>query len=147
MKASRLLILGLLVLALFQCRERDNMFDMGSDDFVPPPPIFWHDSLVTGIYHAVDSTLIGFRFRVEFADEFERTLIIHNELYYTDTILYEDFDETVGQGGIRFIHDTYGEINEGPYYLRLFFGGLPIGYVAFLVRGNARSIVIVAMGP
>jgi hypothetical protein len=147
MKPSRLFLLGFCMLVVFSCRERNNMFDMGSDGFMPPPPIFWHDSLVTGIYHAIDSTLIGFRFRVEFADEFERTLLIHNELFYTDSLLFDQFDEMVGQGSMRYVHDVYDDINEGPYYLRMFFGGLPIGYVAFLVMGSNYSITIVDMGP
>jgi len=123
------------------------MFDAGSGDFIPPPPIFWHDSLVTGIYGGVDSTLNGVRFKVEFADEFERTLIIHNELFYTDTILFAQFDETVGQGSIRYVHDVYGDIDEGPYYFRIFFGGFPIGYVAFLVQGSTQTISVIDMGP
>lgn len=147
MKHYRFFLLLIYMLVAFSCRERDNIFDMGSDEFIPPPPIFWHDSLVTGIYHAVDSTLIGFRFKMEFADEFQRTLIIHNELYYTDTILFVQFDEIVGQGNIRYVHDVYDDINEGPYYLRIFFGGLPIGYVAFLVQSGNYSISIVDMGP
>jgi hypothetical protein len=134
------------MIALFSCRERNNMFDMGSEDFVPPPPIFWHDSVVTGIYSAIDSILIGMRFHVEFTSEFERTLVIHNELYYTDTILFAQFDEIVGQGNKRYFHDVYGDIKEGPYYFRIFFGGTPIGYWAILVQGDRRSLVIVDTG-
>lgn len=134
------------LLLLISCRERNNMFDFGSDDFAPPPPIFWHDSLVTGIYGGADSTLVGVRFNVEFADEFEKTLIIHSELYYGDTSLFAQFNETVGQGSMRFVHDVYGDINEGAYYFRMFFGGLPIGYVAFLVQGYDQTISITDMG-
>jgi hypothetical protein len=86
--------------------------------------------------------LIGVRFIVEFSDPFEKTLIIHNELYYEDTTLFAQFDETVGQGSMHFIHDVYGDFNEGAYYFRMFFGGLPIGYVAFLVQGYDKIISI-----
>jgi len=123
------------------CRERNNMFDVGSDDFIPPPPLFSHESLATGIYHEVDSILIGFRFNVIFADEFERTLIIHNELYYTDTVLFAQFDESVGQGNDRYTHSVYGNIAEGPYYFRIYFGGIPIGYWAILVQGSDLSVI------
>jgi hypothetical protein len=122
------------------------MFDVGSDDFIPPPPIFWHDSLVSGLYNQED-TLIGVRFRVEFADEFERTLIIHNELHYTDSILFTTFDVTVGQGSKQYINDVYGSFYEGPYYFRIYFGGLPIGYVAFLVQSSDRTILIIETKP
>jgi hypothetical protein len=147
MKKHCLLAFLLGLVFVCSCRERDNMFDVGSDDFIPPPPIFWHDSLVTGLYGGVDSTLIGFRFHVKFADEFERTLIIHNELYYTDSLLFDQFDEVVGQGSIDYIHEVYGDIEEGPYYFRMFFGGLPIGYVAFLVQALDRTIQIIEMDP
>jgi hypothetical protein len=130
-------------IVVISCRERNNMFDAGSEDYVPPPPLFWHDSLVTGIYEGPDSTLNGFRFDVRFADEFERTLIIHNELYYTDTLLFDQFDVLVGQGSSGYIRDVYGDINEGPYYFRMFFGGMPIGYVAFLVQDADPALFIV----
>lgn len=142
----RLYLLLVLLIAVTTCRERNNMFDVGSDDFVPPPPIYWHDSLITGLYNQED-TLIGVRFKVEFADEFERTLVIHNELYYTDSILFAIFDATVGQGNIHYIHDVYGSFQEGAYFFRIFFGGLPIGYVAFLVQASDRTISILETSP
>lgn len=143
----RLFFILLGFIFVFSCRERNNMFDAGSDDFVPPPPLFWHDSLVTGIYGGPDSTLNGFRFDVRFADEFERTLSLHNELYYTDTFLFEQFDVMVGQGSNGYIHEVYGDIDEGPYFFRMYFGGLPIGYVAFLVQAVDPAITIIEMVP
>lgn len=132
-------ILGLILLFLVSCRERTNIFDPGTDDFIPPPPI----SLAWPTHAIYDSYgyLIGIRFQVDFAEDFEKTLIIHNELYQ-DISMRVAFDVTVEQGDCVYIQDVYANYALGTYCLKIFFGGVPIGCCPLSIISEGGSMIV-----
>ncbi len=124
MKKALLLVCFMAV--FFSCHERNNIFDVGADDFVPPPHIT--QLFLNRLYYDTqDSILVGIRFLLPCTEAFERTLPITHRLYYSDTVMLVEHTEEVLSGTWAFYVEIFGPYEVGMYSLRHYFGGLPVG--------------------
>ncbi len=125
------IILSLIfLLLLLSCRERNNIYDIGSDGFTYPPHIWvawpiggWYDSL---------GYLVGVRVEVNFTDNFEKSLPLWHEFYYENNLLTE-FEFIVRSGNDTYYVDIFGPYVIGFYDLKIYFGDCPIGACKFEV--------------
>ena len=136
-------ILGLLVLMLVSCRERNNMFDPGSSDFTPPPAIF--SALADSAIYNEQWILIGVHFTVNFVEAFEKETILHNVLYeFVDSLKTEitSFDVRMDYGDRIYDRDVYATYDIGLFCLTIYFGGIPIGAATFAIVDDGGAMVI-----
>ena len=129
------------IIMLISCHERSNIFDIGADDFVPPPHIT--QLFLNRLYYdAQDSILVGIRFLLPCTEAFERTLPITHRLYYSDTVMLVEHTEEVPLGTWAFYVEIFGPYQVGMYSLRHYFGGLPIGAGFFGVIEGADGMTV-----
>lgn len=136
-------MLSLLLLILISCRERDNMFDVGSSDFIPPPAIF--SAVADSAIYNQQVILIGIHFTVSFIEEFEKEAVLHNVLYeFVDSTKIEmtSFDITMNYGDRSYDRDVYAGYDIGLYCLTIYFGGIPIGAATFAIVDEGGAMVI-----
>ena len=136
-------ILGLLVLMLVSCRERNNMFDPGSSDFTPPPAIF--SALADSAIYNEQWILIGVHFTVNFVEAFEKETILHNVHYeFVDSLKTEitSFDVRMDYGDRIYDRDVYATYDIGLFCLTIYFGGIPIGAATFAIVDDGDAMVI-----
>jgi hypothetical protein len=133
----------MLLLLLAGCRERDNMFDPGCDDFTPPPAIF--SALADSAIYNEQWILIGVHFTVNFVEEFEKETILHNILYeFVDSVKTEmtSFDVRMNYGDRIYDRDVYATYDIGLFCLTVYFGGIPIGAATFAIVDDNGARVI-----
>lgn len=133
-------ILGLILLFLISCRERNNMFDVGSDGFIPPPPI--DNTWVSALYYDPSSGyLIGVQIQIDFAEAFEKDLVISHE-FYQDISIRTEFNADITTGTTSYAVEIYGPYEVGGYRLKIYFGGMPIGSCPFSIVGETGRLIV-----
>jgi hypothetical protein len=134
-------VLFIFIMWLVSCHERNNIFDVGADDFIPPPHIT--QLFLNRLYYDTqDSMLIGIRFLLPCTEAFEKTLPITHRLYYSDTVMLVEHTEDVPLGTWAFYVEIFGPYEVGMYSLRHYFGGLPIGAGFFGVIEGADGLTV-----
>ena len=129
------------ILVVISCHERNNIFDVGADDFVPPPHIT--QLFLNRLYYGTqDSMLVGIRFLLPCTEAFEKTLPITHRMYYSDTVMLVEHTEEVPEGTRAFYVEIFGPYEVGMYSLRHYFGGLPIGAGYFGVVAGAAGLTV-----
>jgi hypothetical protein len=120
------------------------MFDVGADNFVAPPPVSLdYPYYITPLY-GIDSLLNGIRFKIDFTETFQKTLLIHNELY-RDTVFITEFNKTVYVGDSMYTHDVYANYAVGLHSLKIYFGGVPIGAALFIVVSSDNRLCVIPL--
>lgn len=133
----------LLLLIFASCRERDNMFDPGSQDFTPPPAII--QAVADTAYWNSQGYLVGINFDVYFIENFEKETDLHNVLYVfedTNKIEIANFDITLNQGDHFYSHDVYANYDIGIFGLIIYFGEIPIGAATFAIVDQNGVMII-----
>jgi hypothetical protein len=127
----------ILIAFFLSCRERANMFDTGASDFIPPPAIF--QAIADSAIYNQQMILIGVHFTINFIEEFEKEIDLHNVLYEfvdEDKIEITSFDITMNQGDTSYDRAVYALLDIGLYCLTVYFGGVPIGAATFAITDH-----------
>ena len=107
--------------------------------FVLPPPIAlaWSKEA----FYDTTGQLIGIRIQIDFADEFEKNLIL-THMFYQDISMRTEFDLEVNTGITHYVVDIYGPYEVGDYCLKIYFGGMPIGSCLFSVVADTGRLIV-----
>jgi hypothetical protein len=132
-------ILPTIILCLVTCRERTNLFDIHDEDFTAPPHIW--AAWVSGVYYDIYGNLCGVRMQIDFTDRFEKDLPLYHE-FYEGTSLRTEIEFTGQLGTIAYAVEVFGPYGVGDYYLKIFFGEIPIGACYFRVVLNDGRLEI-----
>jgi hypothetical protein len=128
-----LYILPIIILCLVTCRERTNIYDICDEDFVAPPHIW--AAWVSVVYYNANGLLCGVRMQIDFTDPFEKNLPIYHQ-FYEGTSLRTEIEYTANTGTKVYSVEIFGPYTVGEYYLKIFFGEIPIGACYFEVIDN-----------
>jgi hypothetical protein len=123
-------IMAIIILCVVSCRERTNVFDINSEDFMAPPHIW--DTWVSYAYYDIYGQLCGVRMEIDFTDRFGKDLPLYHE-FYEGTSLRTEVEFIAEYGTLAYYVEIYGPYQVGDYYLKIFFGEIPIGACAFRV--------------
>lgn len=108
-------------------------------NFVPPPPIAL--AWPTEAFYDTTGQLIGIRIQIDFADEFEKNLIL-THMFYQDISLRTEFDLEVNTGTISYAVEIYGPYQVGDYCLKIYFGEMPIGSCPFSIVSETGRLIV-----
>src|SRR4030042_3579907 len=134
---KKLLLMMVFLLLLLSCRERNNIFDIGSDGFTYPPHIWL--AWATGGWYDPYGYLVGVRIEVDFTDKFEKSLPLWHE-FYCEKNLMTEFEFVMENGKNVYYVDVFGPYVVGFYDLKIYFGDIPIGACKFeVVPFNSRT--------
>jgi hypothetical protein len=104
------------------------------------PPHIW-DTWVSAAYYDIYGNLCGVRMQIDFTDRFEKDLPLYHEFYEGASLRTEI--EFTGQLGITaYSVEVFGPYVLGDYYLKIFFGEIPIGACYFRVVSSDGRLEI-----
>lgn len=131
-----LYILPFIILCLVTCRERTSLFDIQDEDFIAPPHIW--DTWVSEVYYDIYGQLCGVRMQIDYTDRFATDLPVYHE-FYQGTSLRTEIEFIIEIGTLAYSVEVFGQYEVGNYYLKLFYGEIPIGACYFrVVLDNGR---------
>jgi hypothetical protein len=119
------------------------MFDIGGDNFEPPPPIKW--AWFSGAWYDYYGHLVGVRLEVEFFEAFSHPLTITHALYRDTSMsaLTDTAFTTVG-GQLAYHVDLIHGLTVGEYNVRISFAEIYMYTAWFLVYDDAGKMIVLA---
>ncbi len=138
MKTRIIVLLSLFLFSAISCHERNNIYDIGNDNFVAPPHL---DAWPAVLYYDPQGYLVGIGFQIEFTAQATRNFVIHHS-FYQDISLRTNFETEVTRGSIGYTVDIFGPYEIGPYSLRFNFGGVAIGACIFEIVAENDVLVV-----
>ena len=123
-------IVPIIMLCMITCRERTSLFDIQDEDFIAPPHVW--DTWVSYVYYDVYGQLCGVRMQIDFTDRFEKDLPLYHE-FYQGTSLRTEIESTAELGILAYSVEVFGPYEVGDYYLKIYFGEIPISACYFRV--------------
>lgn len=131
------------IVIMSSCRERNSMFDIGGDNFEPPPPIEW--AWFSGAWYDYYGNLVGVRLEVEFFEAFTHPLTITHTLYRdTSMTALTDTAFTTRGGQLSYHVDLIHGLTVGEYNVRISFAEIYMYTAWFLVVDDAGKVIVLA---
>lgn len=137
---KKLILVACILMCVLSCRERNNMFDIGSDDFFLPPPI---SAWICGAWYNNSGHIIGVRLQADCYEAFTSTVTMTHFLYNNsgNTELCR-VDSTITGGTDQYYVDLFHTLVVGEYSVRVYFAEFPVAaYEFWIVEGNNGFIV------
>ena len=131
--------LPIIIFCFMTCRDRTSLFDIRGEDFTAPPHIW--DTWVSGVYYDVYGQLCGVRMQIDFTDRFEMDLPLYH-MFYHETSLRNEIEFVIEIATLAYSVEVFGPYQVGDYYLKIYFGEIPIGACYFRVVSNDGRLEI-----